>query len=114
MTISYATPADHAEAVIQRFSEDARQKYMKGDKEHGGRLYRKPVLGYLYDEVLDLPIYLLTLMEQMKMVEQLLVDAYWANGESPAMVNRKISEAINILRYGNEDGIEEVELGKQA
>ena len=106
--ISYATPKDHAEAIFDRFAKDGKAKYLRGGEAHGGRLYRKPVLRYLYDEVLDLPSYLLTLIEQTERLKVLISEAYWANEMNP-VIDLHLTAAMNLLTCGNEDGTTEEE-----
>ena len=101
MTVSYPTPLSHAEDVITTFTVDAKRKYLWGQEEHGGRLWRKPVLPMLYQEVLDLPIYLLTLMDQIGAVRSLLNEAM-ASGDLECVMR-----ALNILNTGNLEGIAE-------
>lgn len=55
----------HLARVKARFSADLDAKYRAGQEEHGGDLWLKPgALENAYAEVLDLAVYILTLMEQ--------------------------------------------------
>lgn len=99
----YPTPLDHAETILSEFRTDAIDKYLTGQREHGGRLHRKPVLNMLYQEVLDLPIYLLTLREQLTEVQRLL---------GLAMIGGStlyVRQALDILETGNPEGVMEEE-----
>lgn len=55
----------HLARVKARFVADLDAKYRAGQEEHGGDLWLKPgALENAYAEVLDLAVYLITLMEQ--------------------------------------------------
>ncbi len=55
----------HIRRIQQQVSKDLRAKYLKGQKEHGGRLWEKAgLLTEAYNEALDQVIYLRTLMDQ--------------------------------------------------
>lgn len=55
----------HLARVTDRLTKDLRAKYEAGQLEHGGNLWEKPgMLECAYAEVLDLAVYLLTLLEQ--------------------------------------------------
>ena len=41
------TPEDHMKACMKAFGTAWREKYMKGQKEHGGKLWRKQCLPFL-------------------------------------------------------------------
>lgn len=55
----------HLRRIQTRLAADIDAKYRAGQAEHGGRIWEKPgMLEHAYAEVLDLAVYLLTLMEQ--------------------------------------------------
>jgi len=55
----------HLQRILDRLNVDITAKYEAGQAEHGGLLCEKPgMLEAAYSEVLDLAVYLLTLMEQ--------------------------------------------------
>ena len=65
----YTPMTDEQEAHLQRIQDrlaaDLAAKYRAGQEDHGGDLWTKPgMLENAYAEVLDLAIYLITLMEQ--------------------------------------------------
>ena len=100
---SYATPLDHALAVADNLSTRLVNKYLDGQREHGGRLWRKPVLAFAIEEIIDLPVYMLTLEEQLADVRRLL---------GLAMVGGNMTyvrQALDILETGNADGVAEEE-----
>ena len=105
MAVSYPTPLSHAEDILSTFTVDAKAKYLAGQAEHGGRLWRKPVLPMLYQEVLDLPIYLLTHMGQMARVRELVWSAFLESGTTAS--EKALLRVVNLLDYGNEEGVAE-------
>ena len=106
------TPEKHFLKIAEWFSRLGFHKYMAGQAEHGGRLWRKPVWKLIRDEIIDLPIYFQVLEEQQ---EALLVELEEAKkyakkyGENIGC-NLHIERAINIVEYGNPEGISEEEL----
>lgn len=57
----------HLEHILHNFCEDASKKYVKGQKEHGGKLWEKTdLLDQAIAEAIDQVIYLYTLKEQLK------------------------------------------------
>jgi hypothetical protein len=57
----------HVRRVTNRQATLMEQKYVNGQKEHGGNCWEKPgMLAHALDEVADLPVYLWTLKEQMR------------------------------------------------
>ena len=83
-----------------------RDKYMKGQEEHGGKLWRKAVLPFMGDEVLDFVSYFGVLAPQLKRVEEILEEGQ--NGGTNQAFDA-IGRALNILRIGNEEGVSEEE-----
>jgi hypothetical protein len=56
----------HVQGIVRRFNEAVTEKYDKGQREHGGDLWRKPgMLAAAKDEAIDLWIYLDTLEQQI-------------------------------------------------
>lgn len=82
----------HLEELLRTFRDLASAKYKAGQREHGGNLWDKPVLPMLIEECLDLPIYALTLQNQIKTAIELL---------ELGMAR----EALNILKTGNQLGV---------
>ena len=110
---TYSGPAEHRDAAIRRFSERASRKYDMGQEEHGGRFWRKPVLRYMQDEIVDLVFYYDVLAGQQERAIQLLE---WATSSplphpDPEGISpyRMAKMALNVLKYGNEDGATEEE-----
>lgn len=57
----------HLQRILSEFTKDASEKYISGQKEHGGNLWEKPgMLDNAIQEVLDLAVYLYTLREQLE------------------------------------------------
>ena len=102
----YATPADHAATVIRRVGYAIDEKYHKGQEEHGGRLWKKPVINMIGQEITDLNVYHDVLVEQWTSVRQLVNDAFLLMSEDQPGF-REVYKALNILIYGNEEGSDE-------
>ena len=102
----YATPADHAAAVIQRVGYAIDEKYRAGQAEHGGRLWRKPVRRMLGQEITDLLVYHDVQLEQDARLLELMNDAFLLMEEDQPGF-QQVYRALNILIYGNEEGIRE-------
>lgn len=55
----------HLARILNTFTQDARAKYAKGQREHGGNLWETPgILDHAIEEAIDLVVYLYTLKEQ--------------------------------------------------
>jgi hypothetical protein len=55
----------HLARIKAKLTGDIDAKYRAGQLEHGGEIWNKPgMLEHAYAEVLDLAVYILTLMEQ--------------------------------------------------
>jgi hypothetical protein len=103
------TPIEHVQKICAWFVQHAITKYMAGQEEHGGRLWRKPVWRYLRDEIIDMPIYFQVLEEQQTRVEVLLGDALKGFVVEDHPSYDSVQKAYNLIVYGNEDGIAEEE-----
>ena len=55
----------HLQRIKDKLTADLDAKYRAGQEEHGGQIWEKPgMLEHAYAEVLDLAVYIMTLMEQ--------------------------------------------------
>ena len=102
------TPKQHMERICNWFKIAGTKKYNRGQAEHGGKLWRKPALKLLGDEILDIPIYFRVLEEQQEEVLDQLQMAL-AAGHDLAVITMHIRNAYNILKIGNKEGITEEE-----
>lgn len=69
MTDTTMTPDQiaHRERIVAEFTAEFREKYNRGQREHGGNFWLKDgVLDFAIEEALDLVAYLFTLREQMR------------------------------------------------
>ena len=58
---------DHLDGLIDDFIDLCTEKYIKGQKEHGGRLWEEEgLLDMAIDEAIDQVVYLLTLKQQLE------------------------------------------------
>lgn len=100
----YTTPEDHAQAVAQRTAQAIITKYMRGQKEHGGKLWTTPCLHKATEEAIDLIVYLDVITEQINTAVQFIQDAM--NREHISK-EEALTTIRNILTSGNADGIQE-------
>jgi hypothetical protein len=61
----------HLAGIINDLIRDVSKKYRKGQEEHGGALWRRPVWKDAWDEVLDLCTYVHTLRLQLSVIAEL-------------------------------------------
>lgn len=93
----------HREYIAAEAARLCNMKYAAGQDEHGGHLWRKPLLPHMLAEQVDAMIYLLTFRDQLSDVVLLLKHGIqqknWALVEDAAL----------ILTHGNAQGWEEEE-----
>ena len=101
----------HLAEVLAWFSDGVEKKYRAGQVEHGGRLWRKPVLKHAKAEIFDLNVYLQVLDTQWHDVLRLLEEAInkMAVDSTPESTFDIVFAARNIMKYGNADGYTEEE-----
>lgn len=95
------TPEDHIERILEKFSKRYKTKYLKGQAEHGGRLWRKSTRDALIEETLDFISYVDCIEEQTNEAIRFLIKGR-VNKDWTA-----IEAALNLLLVGNEDGVPE-------
>lgn len=79
----------HMENVITRFARDYRQKYVRGQAEHGGLLSEKPgMVTQARAEVLDLVSYLDVAQGQIASVSQGLRDGSISPVQAAELLDR--------------------------
>ncbi len=105
------TPKQHFDNICNWFRVKGEAKYFRGQKEHGGRLWRKPCLKLLGEEILDMPIYFRVLEEQHELALDYLALALadWTDDNDlssimPHTDKANVRNAYNILRFGNPEG----------
>jgi hypothetical protein len=97
------TPEEHVELIISDFAKQATKKYMKGQEEHGGRLWRKNCLPFMFEEVIDFYVYMHVVNAQLVEMKYLLKNAI-------ALKDWELVEAAyNLLTMGNKEGVPEEE-----
>ncbi len=97
--MTYSKPEDHKQDIIKTVTTLFSTKYDKGQQEHGGHLWEKPVMGELVNEALDFLSYVFTMRYQLENVKTLLNKAAAQKG-----CPMEVSQAINILEKGNIEG----------
>jgi len=100
----FETWEEHQNYILARFGANFKFKYEVGQKEHGGRLWKKAPFNMLKDEAVDFISYVYTLENHLNDVTSLLTNAIVA--EDWALVG----DALNVLQVGNEEGRMEEDL----
>lgn len=103
--IEPANGEEHLARVLARVSDRISPKYRAGQAEHGGKLWRKPALRHMLEEVDDLIVYAEVVERQNRDLVQLLGTAI--SERSFGLV----AQAYNLLTIGNVDGEAEEERG---
>lgn len=91
--------ASQADQIASEAARRIRVKFVAGQAEHGGNLFRKRVLHEAIDEAVDMFTYLHVLADQAGKALSLL-DTYANRCTLPP----EIARARNILRFGNPEG----------
>ena len=61
----------HLAGILRDLTKDLDAKYRKGQEEHGGALWRRPVWKDAWDEILDLAVYMHTLKMQLSVIAEI-------------------------------------------
>jgi len=61
----------HLAMILADLGRDVSKKYRKGQEEHGGALWRRPVWKDAWDEILDLSVYMHTMRLQLGVIADL-------------------------------------------
>jgi hypothetical protein len=61
----------HLAGIIRDLTRDLDSKYRKGQEEHGGALWRRPVWKDAWEEILDLAVYTHTLKMQLSVIAEI-------------------------------------------
>jgi hypothetical protein len=72
--VEFAVTSEHEKhlaGIIRDLTKDLDAKYRKGQDQHGGALWRRPVWKDAWDECLDLCTYLHTLRMQLSVIADL-------------------------------------------
>lgn len=99
------TTQKHGRMIANSTCDLQYEKYNAGQKEHGGKLWCKPLLNAMLDEALDFSVYVQTHMQQMQALEEYLAGAIFelrSGNQSKALMG--MEHSLNIIRYGNPDG----------
>jgi hypothetical protein len=104
----FKTWMQHAAFMETEMVRGMRRKYEAGQAEHGGKLWRKPMLAHMFAEIIDLANYYLTHLSQVTRTKVLLDQAIETRDSAYRL--KLLWKARNMLIHGNEDGEEEEEL----
>ena len=61
----------HLAGIIRDLTRDIDLKYRRGQAEHSGALWRRPVWRDAWDEILDLAVYMHTLKMQLSVIAEI-------------------------------------------
>lgn len=98
------TGEKHAAYIADAARKVVYDKYMAGQREHGGKLWRKVITPHILEEAIDQLVYTLTLRDQLEAAEARLGLAISTRDWS------RVEQVHKILAVGNPDGDEEEEL----
>ena len=92
------TPEQHAHlAEIQEdFIKASNAKYRRGQAEHGGNLWERPVVTDLGDEIIDLVIYYHTVRNRINSIPRLVDEARDALSRGHV---RAVEDALDIIYH---------------
>ncbi len=98
------TGEQHAEYISDEARKAVYNKYMAGQEEHGGKLWRKVITPHILEEAIDQLVYVITLRDQLEVAERRL-------GTALSTRDWGVVEQVHkILATGNPDGRTEEEL----
>lgn len=92
---------NHMRTVCLDTSKAVVVKYKAGQKEHGGNLWRKPVINFMGDELTDHIVYFHVLKQQWKEMEKIAKEGL--NTKVPQAADALV-KILNILTIGNAEG----------
>ena len=98
------TGEHHAKYIADKARAAIYKKYMSGQEEHGGKLWRKTITPHILEEAIDQLVYVLTLRDQLDAAESMLGLALSTRNWDA------VKQVHNILASGNPDGSQEEEL----
>ena len=61
----------HLAGILRDLTRDIDLKYRRGQAEHSGALWRRPVWKDAWDEILDLAVYMHTLKMQLSVIAEI-------------------------------------------
>ena len=109
------THIEHVFRIANWFFKHMSTKFATGVTEHGGKLYRKPVLKMLRDEIIDAAVYFEVLEKQhedalaelspvISAIEFNDIYDYPSAKPDHKKLCQAITRAYNILKFGNPEG----------
>lgn len=93
---------EHANQISEWIGKETMEKYMRGQREHGGNLAKKNVLGHLTEELVDAIVYMAVLDEQMATIRWIANEGYLNTHEDNS--EDAFLAIYRICEYGNEKG----------
>lgn len=95
------SPGQHVQGLQQWFNRVHRSKYLAGQEEHGGQLWRKNTLPMLVEEIFDLVSY-----AHVELLHRIQLGSICDQVQAGEMDAREgIDRITNLLNTGNEEGV---------
>ena len=103
------TPDEHVASILCGVEYDVWKKYRAGQKEHGGNLWRKPIVDFIGEEIIDMMVYWYTFIWQWAQLHAMVYNLYF-DVDLPASLQPKVGAMLNLMDEGNAEGVPEEEL----
>jgi len=87
----------HLATIINDLTHDVQEKYIKGQLEHGGALWRRPVWKDAWDEVLDLCTYMHTLKLHLGVIADMALQGAADESVAAATSREKCRQILAVL-----------------
>jgi hypothetical protein len=111
--MDYFDATNHKLFVANSTAEEIVNKYDKGQEEHGGKLWRKPIMDYIGEEIIDMAIYWSTFKVQWKellhIIRYLHLLTLDPQTNTTSEIKALAEKALNLMERGNVEGDEEEE-----
>ena len=88
----------HLNGILADLVRDVSAKYRKGQTEHGGALWRRPVWKDAWDEILDLCTYVHTLKMQLSVIADLAVRGASDQSVAAAQARESCRQILAVLQ----------------
>ena len=109
--MNYLDATNHKLFVAKSTADEIVKKYEKGQEEHGGKLWRKPIMDYIGEEIIDMVIYWATFKTQWKELLHTIRYLHLLTLDPQTNTTHEIKmlagKALNLMERGNVEGEEE-------
>jgi len=87
----------HLATIVKDLTHDVQEKYIKGQLEHGGALWRRPVWKDAWEEILDLCTYMHTLKLQLGVIADMALQGAADESVAAATSREKCRQILAVL-----------------